>query len=111
MTGNAYKQMWLLRYTADRYFRVKGTICPLAGGASLVLPAYTSWKKDIDGVGKVLIKIILVVHYSEYKNAIKLSGILRPTDQWAKITKCFVAKSAKHNNFSKWLQPLTTNTC
>ena len=56
-------------------------------------------------------KIIFGEQYSGFENSIQLTGISRPTDSLAKITKWFAAKSANHEKFSKWFQPLTTQTC
>ena len=68
-------------------------------------------KTNIDRVGKVGMKIIFGEQYSVFENFIQLTDISRPTDTLAKMTKQLAAKIADHEKFSKWFQPLTTQTC
>ena len=120
ITGKAYKRMWLLRRLKALGATNEQLIDTLQKQILSVLwlgaPAWyclltQAEKTDIDRVGKVGMKIIFGEHYCGFENSLQLSGISRPTDSLAKMTKRFAVKSAKHIKFSKWFQPLTTNTC
>ena len=69
-------------------------------------------KKDFDRVAKVGLKIIFGVNYNGFENALQSANILKPTDQFTKMTKQFATKSSKHFKFTKWFVPKTnTSLC
>ena len=51
--------------------------------------------------------------YCGFENALLAAKMLKPTEQLARMTDRFAAKSARNSKFSKWFQPApkkTTNT-
>ena len=40
--------------------------------------------------------------YNGFEHALQTANILKPTDQFTKITKQFAVKSSKHRKFTKW---------
>ena len=68
-----------------------------------------SEKNDFDRVAKVGLKIIFGVNYNGFENSLNSANILRPTDQFTKMTKQFAVKSSKHPKFNKWFVPKQQN--
>ena len=66
-------------------------------------------KKDFDRVAKVGLKIIYGDMYTGFETMLSSLNMVRPTSQFAKMTKQFAKKSANHPKFSQWFQPLSTN--
>ena len=121
LTSKAYKRMWLIRRLKALGASVSQLVDSLQKQVLSVLwlgaPAWSCQltleeKKDFDRVAKVGLKIIFGVNYSGFENSLRLANILKPTDQFIKMTKQFAVKSSKHPKFTKWFVPKTnTSLC
>ena len=60
-------------------------------------------------MAKVGLKIIFGVQYNGFENTLLTANILKPTDQFTKMTKQFAVKSSKHPKLSKWFVPKPDN--
>ena len=64
-------------------------------------------KKDINRVAKVGLKIIYGQAYSGFDEMLKISKIVKPTVQLARMTEKFATKCSNHTKFSQWFVPST----
>ena len=48
--------------------------------------------------------------YNGFEHALQTANILKPTDQFTKITKQFAVKSSKHPKFTMWFVPKPDNS-
>ena len=121
LTTKAYKRMWLIRRLKALGASVTQLVDSLQKQVLSVLwlgvPAWSCQqtlgeKKDFDRVAKVGLKIIFGVNYNGFENALQIANILKPTDQFIKMTKHFAMKSSKHPKFTKWFVPkINTSLC
>ena len=56
-------------------------------------------------MAKVELQIIFGVKYNGFENSRQAANILKPTDQFTKMTKQFSVKSSKHPKLTKWYVP------
>ena len=114
LTTKACKRMWLIRRLKTLGASISQLVDSLQKQVLSVLwlgaPAWSCQltlgeKKDFDRVAKVGLKIIFGVNYIGFENALQRANILKPTDQFIKMTKQFAIKSSKHPKFTKWFVP------
>ena len=114
LTKKAYKRLWLIRRLKALGASVSQLVDCLQKQVLSVLwlgaPAWSCQltmgeRKDFDRVAKVGLKIIFGDNYNGFENALQRANILKPTDQFIKMTKQFATKSSKHPKFSKWFVP------
>ena len=114
LTNKAYKRMWLIRRLKALGASITQLVDALQKQVLSVLwlgaPAWACQltvgeKKDFDRVAKVGLKIIFGVNYNGFENTLQTANILKPTDQFTKMTKQFAIKSSKHPKFTKWFVP------
>ena len=118
LTAKAYKRMWIIRRLKALGASITQLVNSLQKQVLSVLwlgaPAWScqltlSEKNDFDRVAKVGLKIIFGVNYNGFENSLNSANILRPTDQFTKMTKQFAVKSSKHPKFNKWFVPKQQN--
>ena len=122
LVKKAYKRMWLVRRLKGLGASISQLIDALQKQVLSVLwlgaPAWfcqitEQERKDIDRVAKVGLRITFGELYCGFENALQAAKMLKPTEQLARMTDRFAAKSARNSKFSKWFQPApkkTTNT-
>ena len=119
LTAKAYKRMWLIRRLKALGASITQLVDSLQKQVLSVLwlgaPAWSCQltqgeKKDFDRVAKVGMKIIFGANYIGFENALQSTNILKPTDQFTKMTKQFAVKSSKHPKFNKWFVPQPNNS-
>ena len=119
LVKKAYKRMWLVRRLkglgASRSQLIDALQKQVFSVLWLGAPAWFGQlteqeRKDIDRVAKVGLRIIFGEFYCGFDNTLRAANIRKPTEQLARMTDRFAAKTSRSSKFSKWFQPTAKKT-
>ena len=119
LVKKAYKRMWLVRHLkglgATRSQQIDALQKQVFSVLWLGAPAWFGQlteqeRKDTDRVAKVGLRIIFGEFYCGFDNTLRAANIRKPTEQLARMTDRFAAKTSRSSKFSKWFQPAAKKT-